>query len=189
MRSVVTCPVYWLALRAFGATPAVFAGAWHAIDPWEAFWSAFVLKESLAVLLSITAIVLVSRALDRCSERVCVFAGIAIAFASLTRYATLGLFAWTLLLFAWCALRAMFDLKSAARLAAAVTLGVIVGLSPWLIRNRAALGVTVVYTQPGYYLYVSNGPGTEKHADTWGTRDCPRLMRPPPRPSLPAIMA
>ena len=168
MRAGITCLVYLLALRAFGAAPALFAGLVHAIDPWEAFWSAFVLKESLAVLLSIAAIALVARTLSSRSFVPGIFAGLAIAAASLMRYATLGLFAWTLLLLAWCAWRRLVDVRAAVRIAGAITLGVFVGLSPWLLRNRAVLGVPVVYTQAGYYLFVSNGPGTEKKIDTWG---------------------
>src|SRR5207249_150001 len=157
MRAVMTCLVYVLALRAFGPTVALMAAAIHAVDPWEAFWSAFVLKESLAVLLSIVAIMLVAQTLQSRSSGAGVAAGIAIAIASLTRYATLGLFVWTLVLFAWCAWRGIIDAKSAGRIAGAVTLGLIIGLSPWLLRNRSVLGAPIVYAQPGYYFYVSNG--------------------------------
>ena len=168
MRVAVTALVYVLALRVFGAAAAWCAAIVHAIDPWEAFWCAFVLKESLAVLLSIAAIALVARAFATRSWPFALASGFAIGIASLARYASLGLFPWTLLLFALAAWRSTLDRRLLARLAVAATIGLVAALAPWLARNRVVLGAPIVDTQPGYYLYVSNGPGTEKNPDTWG---------------------
>lgn len=168
LRSLTTFLVYVLALRAFGPSTAFFAAAVHAIDPWEAFWSAFVLKESLAVLLAMAAIVVMAGAIERRSPAAGFGAGVLIALAGLTRYASIGLLPWALALIGARAVSRRVDWGDAARIAAALTLGALIGLAPWLIRNRSTIGAAVVYAQPGYYLWVSNGPGTEKTIDTWG---------------------
>jgi 4-amino-4-deoxy-L-arabinose transferase-like glycosyltransferase len=168
MRTGTTLLVYLLAARAFGSATGFAAGALHALDPWEAFWSAIVLKESLAVLLSVLAIYALVRAFDARSWQAGAAAGIALGAASLTRFATLGLFPWTLFLIALAAARRIVDRRAASRLAMAVTLGLIAGLSPWIVRNYPLFGGPMVFTRVGYYFFLSNGPGTERSPDTSG---------------------
>lgn len=167
-RAVVTCLILALAFRAFGAWPALLAASIHALDPWEAFWTPFVLKESLAVLLSVVAVCAVAWMLESGRSTHAAVAGVAIALAALTRYATLGWFGVALGLLVLCAAAGHLSAKSAARLAVAMTVGLLLGLSPWLMRNRQVFGKPLLYTQPGYAFYVSNGPGTERVRDTSG---------------------
>ena len=168
MRAGVTLLVFLLAARAFGPLAGAAAGLIHALDPWEAFWTAFVLKESLAVLLSVLAVLLIVRALDRPTWLRGTLAGLILAAASLTRFATLGLFPWTMLLLAVCGLRGLVPGRSAVRLAGAVTLGVLVGIAPWVARNYLVMGRLTVHTRAEFYFFVSNGPGAERGPDTSG---------------------
>ena len=168
MRAATTLLVFALAARAFGERAGSVAAVIHAVDPWEAFWTAFVLKESLAVLLSIAGIYLAVRALERPTWLRGGLAGAVIGLASLTRFATLGFFFVLLALFAVAATRGRIATHTALRLAAAATFGVVLALSPWLARNMSLLGGPFVYTQAGLYLFVSNGPGAERAPDTKG---------------------
>ena len=168
MRVGTTLLVFALASRAFGDRAGVAAAIVHALDPWEAFWSGFVLKESLAVLLSMLAVYLVVRTLERPTWLRGAAAGAAIGFASLTRFATLGFFPALLAFLSFGAARRLFPWQTALRHAAAATLGLVLALAPWLVRNVALFGGPFVYTQAGLYFFVSNGPGAERAPDTWG---------------------
>src|SRR5262245_1352389 len=168
MRAATTLLVFALAARAFGERAGAVAALIHAVDPWEAFWTAFVLKESLAVLLAIAAIYLSVRSLEQPTWVRGTFAGAAIGLASLTRFATLGLFFMLLALLAVGATRGSIPGRSALRLAAAATVGVVLALSPWLARSMSLFGGPFLYTQAGSYFFVSNGPGAERAPDTQG---------------------
>lgn len=166
MRAMVSVLVGVLGARAFGARAGLAAGVLHALDPWEAFWGAFVLKESLAVLLLVVAVWSILRSLEAPSWRRGISAGALIAVAGLTRYASLGLYPW---LVALPAFGARPGRGTAVRLTLSISVGFLLALSPWLIRNYTLFHEPLVSTLfAGRYFYVSNAPGLERTPETWG---------------------
>jgi len=166
LRTLTTIVVFALASRAFGGWAAWWAAVVHALDPWEAFWTAFVLKESLAVLLSVFAMLAVASALESPTFIRGIAAGVAIAVAALTRYASLGLAGAAIALVVWR--RHALRSGGAVRLAVTLAAGLVIGLAPWLVRNAGVYGRPMLYLHSGYAFYVSNGPGTERVRDTSG---------------------
>lgn len=168
MRATTTLLVYGLAFRAFGDRAALAAGVIHSLDPWEAFWTAFVLKESLAVMLSILALGLTVQMLERPTWWRAACAGVVLAAAGLTRYASLGLWPVVFLLVAIATVKYGLRGPSAIKAAIAFTLAFAAGMSLWIVPNYAHLGGPIAYMRPGLNLFVSNGPGAEQAPDTWG---------------------
>jgi hypothetical protein len=167
MRACVTVFVFLLASRAFGRGAGVAAAVIHAFDPWEAFWTPFVLKESLAVLVSVAAVVVFVRAVDRPTWWRAAGAGVLLGLAGLTRYASLGLVPWLLVLVVGFGIR-----RTRRRHALAVFSGLLIAtcltLAPWVYRNYEVYGRALVYTQFANYFFISNGPGAERAPETSG---------------------
>lgn len=157
-RAATTVMVYLLGVRFFGVATGRFAGLFHACDPWEAFWSALLVKESVAVFLLVAAISGAVSAADRPSYTRGLLAGALLALASLVRYMTLGLFPCLLVLLV-CGWRRGRPLRpQSARLVTAFTLGFLFVLAPWFWRNYRIFGEVVVSTHfAGRYLFVGNG--------------------------------
>jgi 4-amino-4-deoxy-L-arabinose transferase-like glycosyltransferase len=169
IRCGVTLLVYLLAARAFGRTAGLAAALLQALDPWEAFWTPFVLKETLAVFLGVLGFWWLARALDAPSRWRGLALGMVLGLAGLARFASLGLVPWALLVVAVAAARHLLAWRAALRLAMAALLGTLVALSPWLARNYALFGEMLVSTHfAGLYFYVSNGPRAGTAPETWG---------------------
>jgi hypothetical protein len=169
LRVLVTGVLMLLTARAFGRGPALCAGILHALDPWEAFWSAFLLKESLAVALSAVAALCWWRMLTTRSMAWAFFLGAAVAVAGLTRFPTLGLAPWIVLLLMPAAFSGRLSWRRAAGLSASLLAGLLLVLSPWLVRNHRVFGEWLISQRfAGLYFYVSNGPGATRVAETWG---------------------
>lgn len=168
-RAATTALVYLISKRCFGAMAGVTAALLHACDPWEMFWVAFVLKESLAVFLLTLAVWWVVRMFDSPSWQRGILAGVALGLASLTRYASLGYYPWVLGLIGWRAYRRLLAPSLGLRLAAVVTAGLLAVLAPWVVRNYSVSGEPLISSHfAGLYFYLSNGPGVEQAPDTWG---------------------
>lgn len=169
LRMLVTGLVMLLTARAFGRVPALLAGLLSALDPWEAFWSAFLLKESLAVALSAVAALCWYRMLTRRSLSWALVAGASVGVAGLTRFPTLGLAPWIVLGLVCAVYSKRLPWHRAAALAGSLLAGVLLVLSPWLVRNHRVFGEWLVsHRFVGTYLYVSNGPGATRVVETWG---------------------
>ena len=168
-RGWTTLLVYLLGRRLFGEETGLAAGLLHACDPWEAFWAAFPLKESLAVFLFVLTVWWLLRTLDHPSWARGFLAGAGLGVASLARYATLGFYPFAVMLLAGRVHRSGLTLGAATRLAAIFTLGTLASLCPWLARNQRLFGEPVISTHlAGRYFYVANGPGVVQAPDTSG---------------------
>jgi hypothetical protein len=89
--------------------------------------------------------------------------------AGLTRFASLGIVLWIVLLLGIAALRHRRSWRESVQLAAAVCLGLAIVLAPWVARNRSVFNEWLVSDGfIGRYLYVSNGPGSTRVFETWG---------------------
>ena len=169
MQALTTVLIALIAARAFGARAGVAAGMIHAIDPWNAFWAAFELKEPLAVLLATAAVYAVLRLADGPSLRRAAAAGGLIALAGLTRFPSLGLAAWALAVAAVLAFRAPAPRRAALRWVLVAAIAFAVAMSPWVVRNYRVFGEFLLAKHfVGYYFYVTNGPGIEQQPDTSG---------------------
>jgi 4-amino-4-deoxy-L-arabinose transferase-like glycosyltransferase len=163
LRTIACVLVYVLAQRTFGRRVALAAAALYVIDPWEAFWVGYVLKESLAIPLFLLAVVLLARARDNPRPMSFAAAGAAIGIATLARFPSGVLWIGALIVIAF-SVRSIDAprLRRFAVLAAATSGGMLVTMSPWLIRNWRVVGQPVVSTHfVGRKLYTSNGPGIE----------------------------
>ena len=169
LRAGVTLIVYLLGCRVLGPGPALAAAVLHAVDPWEAFWTPFIGKDSLAIFLFACACYAIQSALDSGRGRWAGTAGFVVGLATLTRYAALGLLP--------CALVGLVSRPKRDRLprfraivwTAAMGLGFMAAVGPWLARNDRLLGQPVLTPHFfGRYLYVSNGPGLAGQANRTG---------------------
>jgi 4-amino-4-deoxy-L-arabinose transferase-like glycosyltransferase len=169
MGALLTLVVLALASRTFGTAVGMAAAVVFALDPWSAFWSAFVLKEPLAVLLFATAVWALYRVVSVPRSRNALLFGVLLGCASLTRFATLGFYLWALVLLGVLVLRRRMAFAAAVRVA--LVSGFALGLmfAPWLLRNYELFGEPIVSpAAAGSYFYVSNGPGVERAPDVWG---------------------
>jgi hypothetical protein len=145
--------VYRIADRAFGSRAALCALVLYLIDPWESLWVGFVLKESIAVPLFLFAVWKLMQLEDRRTPLSAAAAGAAIGVATLARFASGAL--W--IAAAVIGLAAVPGRARRAAVLAALTAGLLVVLSPWLIRNALVTGQPVLSTHfVGRYLYSGN---------------------------------
>ncbi len=160
--------------RYFGRRAAGGAAFLYLVDPWEALWVGYVLKESLALPLFLLGIWMLSRMLDRPVPPQAFLAGAAIGLATLARYPNGSLWLSALLIVGHLSRRAggsvTSRLRQAGVLAGCVTAGMLLSLSPWLIRNWRVTGYPVLSTEfIGRYFYTSNQLG--KVHETGGYAD------------------
>ncbi len=154
-RAATTVLVYLISKRYFGAMVGVMAALLHACDPWEMFWVAFVLKESLAVFWFTLAIWWAVRMFDNPSWQRGALAGVALGLASLTRYASLGYYPWVLGLIGWRTCRRFLAPSLGLRLAAVVTAGLLVVLAPWVVRNYGVSGEPLISSHfAGLFIFI-----------------------------------
>ena len=148
--------------RYFGHTAAIGAALMYIIDPWEALWAGYVLKESLGVALLIGAIYLVARASDSQSPRDVFLAGAVIGLATLTRWANGAVWIAAVIV----VLASAHPARDRLRGAVAISISMLAVLSPWLIRNWRVTGQPVLSPHfVGQKLYTSNGPGVQRVTD------------------------
>jgi len=155
--------LYLLARRYFGERAARWAFALYLLDPWEALWVGYLLKESLAVPLFLLGVWQLGRLADAPSGRTAALAGATIGLATLARYPSGALWIAGLLVVIWILRRegggARHLLRRGVRLVAALTTGMLLVLSPWLVRNWRVTGQPVLSTHfVGRYFYTSNSP-------------------------------
>jgi 4-amino-4-deoxy-L-arabinose transferase-like glycosyltransferase len=158
--------VYLLARRCFGHRAALFGAGLYLLDPWEWFWVGYVMKEPLAVPLFLLAVWLVARCAEWLTPGRALAAGAAIGLATLARFANLALAVAAGLVLATALFRARRGrwewVGRAAGLFACLLAGLLVVLSPWLIRNWRLFGQPIFSPNyAGQYFYTSNGPGIE----------------------------
>jgi len=162
--------VYLLGQRYFGPRTGFLGALLYLLDPWEAFWAGFVIKEQLAVPLFLLAVWLLGRLDDQRSILFACAAGAVIGLATLARFPAGGLWVVAFLLVfrlrqlpgGWC----WGNLRRAAGLYLCLTLSMLAVLSPWLVRNWILVGQPVLsYHFAGQYFYTSNGPGIEMEKD------------------------
>lgn len=160
--------IYLLAGRYFGPRAGLAAALLYLLDPWEAFWAGFVLKEPLGVPLFLLAVWLLSRLDDERSLRWACIAGAGIGLATLARFPNSALWVAAGLLLAFGALRSRSwaGWRSAAALLGCLTGTMLAVLSPWLLRNWSVVGQPVLSPHfAGQKFYTSNGPGIEMQQD------------------------
>ncbi|MBM3460039.1 MAG: hypothetical protein FJX77_16080 [Armatimonadetes bacterium] len=166
--------LYRLSRAAFGERAAAWSTLVYLLDPWEALWVGYVLKESLTLPLFLFGVWQLSRLHADPTHRRALLAGAAAGLAVLARYPSLVLWpAGLLLLFLARSPggeSAPLHRRSSALLAVLFTAGMLVPLSPWLARNWRVTGFPVLSTEfIGRYLYTSNSP--EKIRETGGYAD------------------
>ncbi len=175
LRSAGAVALFLTARRHLGPRAAAAGDGLYLLDPWEFLWTPYVLKESLAVPLFLGAVLALSH-LDRTrNNRTALLVGAAIGVATLARFASgaLLLVALCWLFFPGGASRATPPARR-RMLAVCLLLGMLLALSPWLIRNWRVTGYPVLSTEfVGRYLYTSNGPG--KQIETAGYADAKGL--------------
>lgn len=97
LRSLAVVALFGLAGRWLPPRAALCAALLYALDPWEAFWTPYVLKESVAVPLLLVALDAWFVARDRPSSlRTHAAAGAAMAVAALAWFGSAVLAAWSL---------------------------------------------------------------------------------------------
>ncbi len=170
LRAAGVVLVYLLGQRYFGARAGLWGALLYLLDPWEAFWAAFLIKEQLGVPLFLLAVWLLVRLDDRRSLRSAAAAGAAIGLATLARFPSCGLWAAAFLLLfrlsrlpgGWC----WGNLRRTAGLLLVLTTALLAALAPWLVRNWVLIGQPVLSAHfAGQYFYTSNGPGIEMEND------------------------
>ncbi len=158
--------VYLLGRRYFGERAGFLGALLYLVDPWEAFWTGFVMKEQIAVPLFLLAVWLFVRLDDQRRLLPACAAGAVIGLATLARFPDGGL--WIAALLLLCRLRQVpggwswANVRRSVGLSFALTLSLLAVLSPWLVRNWIVVGQPVLSAQfAGHYFYTSNGPGVE----------------------------
>jgi 4-amino-4-deoxy-L-arabinose transferase-like glycosyltransferase len=96
LRALAVVALHRLASRFLPPPAALAAAIAYALDPWEAFWTPYVLKESVAVPLLIVALAAWYDALAARSARAAAAAGAAMAVATLAWFGAALLAAWSL---------------------------------------------------------------------------------------------
>jgi 4-amino-4-deoxy-L-arabinose transferase-like glycosyltransferase len=160
--------VYLLARRAFGHRIALFSAIIYLLDPWEAFWAGFVMKEPLAVPLFLLAVWQLCRFEDQRSVHSAITAGVAVGLATLARFPSLALWGGAVFLGVLTVLQRKnsVPLRKAGLNLACLTIALLVTLSPWLVRNWQVLGQPVLTPHfAGQKFYTGNGPGIERPTD------------------------
>jgi 4-amino-4-deoxy-L-arabinose transferase-like glycosyltransferase len=166
-RAIGCALLYVICRHVFGRRAAIAAAAIYILDPWEWFWSGFLLKESLAVPLLLLCVYALVRETDRPAKLGFFFAGVLIGIATLTRVAN-GALWFSGAAAAWVAASTSTSSRRlrAATSVAAMSAGMLVAISPWLIRNWKVVGEPVLTTHfIGQKLYTSNGPGVGSVTD------------------------
>ncbi len=164
LRTAGVVAVCVITSRYFGLHAAAGAAALYIIDPWEAMWVGYVLKESLAVALVLFAIWLLARADDRSEPRDYALAGAAIGIATLARWASGALWIAALILI-WGRRHPIGEPRR-MRATLALSVAMLAVLSPWLARNWRVTGQPVLSPHfVGQKLYTSNGPGVQQVTD------------------------
>jgi 4-amino-4-deoxy-L-arabinose transferase-like glycosyltransferase len=173
-RTIAVVALYLVAQRYFGAAAALAASALYVFDPWEALWVGYVIKESLAVCIFMLAILALAHAEGRRSPRSFAIAGAMIGLATLTRWAHGALlFAGLVLIF--FPRRQERSARDRVADAIAMSLSMLVVLSPWLVRNWRVTGQPVLSPHfVGQKLYTSNGPGIAPVTDGYYAPRVPR---------------
>lgn len=159
LRTIAVIILFFLVRMYFSALVATAAVGIYVVDPWEALWTGYILKESLAVCLFLGAIYAVARAFERPSVWRYALAGTMIGLATLARFASGTV---------WIAAVVLVLLQKERRVKfiAALSFAMVATLSPWLIRNWIVTGQPVLSPHfVGQKLYTSNGPGVEKVTD------------------------
>ncbi|MCL4821997.1 MAG: glycosyltransferase family 39 protein [Vicinamibacteria bacterium] len=96
LRALAVVALHRLAARWLPPPAALAAAVLYALDPWEAFWTPYILKESVAVPLLIVALAAWYDALAARTARAAAGAGAAMAVATLAWFGAALLLPWSL---------------------------------------------------------------------------------------------
>lgn len=145
-----------LAHEAVGEHAAALTAPLVALWPSLIFFSTVLGTETLAILLSLCALLLAVRAFVRGGTGLALATGVALGLAALARPTALPLAA---LLFAWVLALAPRPPARRALEALALALGLVLCVLPWTLRNHAVTGRFVLITSGGgCALFDSNNP-------------------------------
>jgi len=148
--------VFLLAARVFSVGTATLAGLLHAVSPTMLAYIPVLASENLSVPLLLGTILALDWARDRESGRAygaLVLAGALFALGLLTRSAVLFVLPACILLLVYDLRFRRWNFKKPAVFVA----GVVLALSPWIVRNYVAgLGITVFGGISGEALYFAN---------------------------------
>lgn len=145
-----------LARETVGERPARITAPLVALWPGLIFFSTVLGTETLAILLSLVALLLAVRAFARGGTALALATGVALGLAALARPTALPLAA---LLFVWVLLLAPRPPARRSLEALLLALGLVLCVLPWTIRNRAVTGRFVLITSGGgCALFDSNNP-------------------------------
>lgn len=120
LRALAVVALHRLAARWLPPPAALAAAVLYALDPWEAFWTPYILKESVAVPLLIVALAAWYDALAARTARAAAGAGAAMAVATLAWFGAALLLPWSL--------RRLWTLGSRRATAAYLGAALLVGL-------------------------------------------------------------
>lgn len=165
-RAAACALLFVIARRYFGRRAAFGAVLLYVLDPWEALWVGFLLKESLAIPLVLLSAWLLARAAEKRRPSDVVLLGIAIGVATLARVAN-GVLWFAAVAAMWRAHRAKrWGIRSIASAVAILSLSMLVTVSPWMIRNWRVIGEPVLTPHfVGRKLFTSNWPTIEHETD------------------------
>jgi 4-amino-4-deoxy-L-arabinose transferase-like glycosyltransferase len=162
LTAATTLLVYRVTKLLFGETPALVAAAIAAIDPVSIIYSSFVLSESLFTVFLLLATWLWLEAVRKRHLLLGAAAGISYAAAAFTRPIALYL------LVVLIPLSLLFPRKVGwfrAALAAVVTIGFLVPVGAWMIRNHEVTGSVVFASNAGYTLLYHTAAGALAYQD------------------------
>lgn len=158
---------------------AAIAGLGVALYPHLVFWTGYLLTETLFVFLAAASLYATVMAANRGSLGWGALAGVASAFAALTRPAYLGVAVIVLL---WWVLAQLATARAGHRIALPITfaLCLFVPMAAWAVRNAAELGAPIVTsTESGFVFYAGNARGgTGGSRGYLDGRDYPQLTLP-----------
>ncbi len=149
--------LYRIAQRLFESTTAKVAGILAATYLPFLYFEGLLLKESVALFLLDSAVLLILGALARPTGLAFWSAGVTVGLLSLSRINALALVAACLILIV-----ASLQRRTAARAALALLLGVAMVIAPATIRNKLVSGDWILITvSGGQVLYTANNPANQ----------------------------
>ncbi len=151
---------YQLGKALFNHRTGLIAGVVTAFYPYYVVHDTALQETSTFTLFTAAAVLCLVWAKQRASARSCALAGLFLAMATLTR-ASLAAYALIALVWLLCCVGPPNRQRLRCIVAALLPFGLIVGL--WLIRTQIVIGVPLLSSQSGRFLWIGNNPYTFSH--------------------------